>query len=161
MLKTPLSAAVKGLGWPQIGPMLPRRCHVFDTILRVDLPSGTFRHMALSEKLTSLATRFVEEIAAAVREEMLSAMGMDSSAPTPHTLTEARPKRRRSAVAAIPRASKATAAAKRRYPEHCLAKGCKKPHGGPRSGFFCPEHRDKLDVLERKSLQMAWKAAQG
>lgn len=107
--------------------------------------------MSLNDKLAALAARFAEEVAAVVREELMSAMGVkEPPTATATTALTAPPKRARAIV-------KAKAPAKRRYPEHCLAKGCRKPHGGPRSGFFCADHLASMSALERRGAQMAWK----
>ena len=44
---------------------------------------------------------------------------------------------------------------KRRNPPHCINEGCKKPHQGPRSGYFCAEHRE-LPKKDKDKARARW-----
>jgi hypothetical protein len=94
---------------------------------------------AIADILSSLAP----QIASAVRDHLTRLVG-GGSAPASATYSTTK-------HAATGRPKKYNS------PTHCIAPGCTKQHGGPRSGFFCEEHQ-KLSVAAKTKIKADRKA---
>lgn len=111
--------------------------------------------MALDQDLEPIVKRYVSqiaaEIAALVRARVMGELEGTAVVPRAPALPAARGTKKAAAVKGQ----------KRHTPDHCLAPACKRPHGGPRSGWFCETHLESIGALERKQLQMKWKIENG
>lgn len=100
----------------------------------------------LDQKIADILASMAPQIAVAVREHLALLFGGGGAAAPARATTTKR------AAAAKPK--------KYNNPVHCIAPGCTKKHGGPRSGFFCVDHQ-KLSKGKKTEIKAARKAPSG
>ena len=109
--------------------------------------SVTLVYMSFETAIRDIIERAVKETAEAVRAELNGRFTVDAA-----------PGRRGRPPKALPAATatRAKRPAARRYPPHCVFKGCTKPHTGPRFSFLCAEHRE-LPKAKRTAAVAAYR----
>jgi hypothetical protein len=87
-----------------------------------------------SDRIRSIAERFIAEIEQAVRAEVREAVKrlVEGLEPAPALV------RRPAKTAPLPKQ-------KRKYPPHCKYPGCTEPHKGPGRSFLCKKHFDERE----------------
>ena len=105
----------------------------------------------LETRLTQITEAFVKQIAFEVRQAFAAQV---TSLVAPQGVLDA-PKRRGRPPGSGTKSTRAVSGT-RSYPPHCIAEDCSRPHGGPRSGFFCTEHQE-LPKAEKNRAKAAYR----
>jgi hypothetical protein len=95
----------------------------------------------LEKTIAEIISGAAREIAAAVRSDMAEQV---------RRIAEGAKR-----AGAAPR-GRAKGKQKRTFPATCIYPGCNRPHGGPRSGFFCDQHV-KISKAEKEKIKAARK----
>jgi hypothetical protein len=100
---------------------------------------------SLDALVASVAVGFAHQITQLVRQELLGEITRVVHG---------------KALSTAPGPSAARKTKKYNSPTHCIAPGCNKSHGGPRSGWFCEEHA-KLPAAAKAKIKARRQAGGG